>query len=208
MINSKQETTHILREKQIMHLLNQSNNPFVPTLFGTNQTDTELMFLIEFVRGCDLLSVLSTVKSFYHFYGAEVISCLIILHQQSIIYRDLKPEHVIIDQSGHIKLVDFGFAKQISSKTTTNCGTLVYVAPEVLKQTGTSFEADVWSLGVLIHEMICGQTPFNTEDTMNQYDAIVKCRPVYSSLLGAQLRELLEKIFVPDPQFRISLLQI
>ena len=114
MINSKQETTHILREKQIMNLLKSSNNPFVPTLFGTLQTDAELMFLIEFVRGCDLLSVLAAVKSFYHFYTAEVICCLVMLHQQSIVYRDLKPEHVIIDQSGHIKLVDFGFAKQIS----------------------------------------------------------------------------------------------
>ena len=174
-----------MREKQIMNLLKLSNNPFVPTLFATLQTDTELMFLIEFVRGCDLLSVLATVKSFYQFYTAEVICCLVMLHQQNIVYRDLKPEHVIIDQSGHTKLVDFGFAKQINQKTSTNCGTLVYVAPEVLKQTGTSFEADVWSLGVLIHEMISGLTPFNTEDTMNQYDAIVKCRPIYSTLLGA-----------------------
>jgi serine/threonine protein kinase len=101
--------------------------------------------------------------------------------------------------------VDFGFAKLISQKTMTNCGTLVYVAPEVLKLTGTSFEADVWSLGVVIHEMICGQTPFHCEDPMEQYDAIAKCRPKYSSQLGAQLRELLERIFVPDPPFRITL---
>jgi len=87
---------------------------------------------------------------------AEILCCLEKLHSLNIIYRDLKPEHVIIDSAGHTKLVDFGFAKFLKEKTTTNCGTLVYVAPEILKQTGTSFEADVWSLGVIIHEMICG----------------------------------------------------
>jgi serine/threonine protein kinase len=80
-----------------MNLINQSKNPFVPKIFCTYQTDTDLMFLFEFVRGCDLLSVLPTVKSFYHFYAAEVLCCLTMLHNQNIVYRDLKPEHVIID---------------------------------------------------------------------------------------------------------------
>ena len=65
MINSKQEASHILREKSIMNILNTSSNPFVPTLYATQQTDDELMFLIEFIRGCDLLSVLTRVRSFY-----------------------------------------------------------------------------------------------------------------------------------------------
>lgn len=98
------------------------------------------------------------------FYTAEVICALEHLHSNLIVYRDLKPEHVMIDQDGHCKLVDFGFAKRFSRsdakknalRTFTNCGTPDYIAPEVLRGVGASFEADIWSLGVLMTEIISG----------------------------------------------------
>ena len=103
-------------------------------------------------------------KEWVCFYAAEILVALEILHENKIIYRDLKPENVVIDGQGHIKLIDFGFAKRLHSSTNakhhyrayTNCGTVGYTAPEVLMSLGASFEADIWSLGVMIAEMISG----------------------------------------------------
>lgn len=104
------------------------------------------------------------------FYTAEVICALEFLHGnnrclynlilgQKILYRDLKPENIMLTSTGHIKLVDFGFSKQLTDqnlRTMTNCGTPAYTAPEVIKGFGHSFEVDIWSLGVLICELING----------------------------------------------------
>jgi protein kinase A len=103
-------------------------------------------------------------KQWVKFYSAEIILALEILHFQKVIYRDLKPENVVIDVNGHIKLIDFGFAKRLSSssnpkhhyRTHTNCGTVGYTAPEVLLNLGASFEADIWSLGIMLCEMLSG----------------------------------------------------
>lgn len=96
------------------------------------------------------------------FYAAEVICALQHLHGCNIVFRDLKSEHVMIDQTGHCKLIDMGFAKEFTSKkkedekTYTNCGTPDYMAPEIIKGIGASFQADIWSLGVLIAEICSG----------------------------------------------------
>ena len=123
---------------------------------------------MDFVKGCDLLSRIRgnelAVKNNMHYYAAEVICALEHLHKHLIVYRDLKPEHVMLDNSGHCQLVDFGFAKRFTRqdeqrnqlRTFTNCGTPDYIAPEVLRGVGSSFQADIWSLGVLICEIISG----------------------------------------------------
>jgi len=93
------------------------------------------------------------------FYISEVLQALEFLHQNNVVYRDLKPENIVLSMKdrGHIKLVDFGFAKIIkTAKTITNCGTPVYIAPEILRGTGHSYKVDIWSLGVLIVEIISG----------------------------------------------------
>lgn len=131
---------------------------------------------MDFVKGCDLLSRIRAneigVKNNIQFYVAEVTCAIEHLHNNLIIYRDLKPEHVMIDSEGHCQLVDFGFAKRFHQKdrtknqmkTYTNCGTPDYIAPEVLRGIGTSFEADIWSLGVFICEIISGRTPFHNDN--------------------------------------------
>lgn len=108
---------------------------------------------------------------------------------------------------GHVKLVDFGFAKMLSKtnrRTETNCGTPAYIAPEILKSIPYSYEVDVWSFGVLLVEIVSGQTPFHAEDTKGIYEKVVKCQPTYSSLINPQLRDLLNKIFILDQDNRIK----
>ena len=99
-----------------------------------------------------------------------------------MVYRDLKPENIMLqmEQAGHIKLVDFGFAKilKTGAKTKTNCGTPAYIAPEVLIQGGPgySYQADIWSLGILMYELATGQTPFTGQSVKEIYDNILKCK--------------------------------
>lgn len=137
------------------------------------------------------------------------------LHRLNIVYRDLKPEHVLIDTNGHCKLVDFGLSAILksssnssNSKCFTNCGTPEYVAPEVLKEIGTRYEADIWSLGVLIHELITGETPFHHEDPTQVYENVLHCKAKYAATINKPQKELLEQIFVADPCFRLTLEQI
>lgn len=111
---------------------------------------------------------------------------------------------------GHIKLVDFGFAKMLTNRvegrTRTNCGTPAYIAPEILKDMPYSYEVDIWSFGVVLAEIVQGQTPFHAEDTKGIYEKIVKCEPTYNSLMASQyqLRDLLSKIFVLDQDNRLK----
>lgn len=124
-------------------------------------------------------------------------------------YRDLKPENIVLSnrQRGHIKLVDFGFSKSLRliGKTHTNCGTPVYIAPEIIQGIGHSYEVDVWSLGILICELATGQTPFQAESTKAVYERIRMCHPIYNRKVTNVVRDLLDKIFVTDPSMRISL---
>ena len=147
------------------------------------------------------------------FYATETLLALQYLHQRHIIYRDLKPENIVLSMTerGHLKLVDFGFAKSLKSKsqkTMTNCGTPAYIAPEILKNVQYSYEVDVWSFGVLMVEIVSGQSPFQAETTTEIYEKVVKCEPTYSYLVGPQLRDLLSKIFVPDQENRLTFKEI
>lgn len=114
-----------------------------------------------------------TQKKWAKFYAAEVLVALEMLHKNNIIYRDLKPDNIVIDRDGHIKLIDFGFAKCLSSsnkyRTFTNCGTLGYTAPEVLLNvtSGYSFQADVWTFGIFLCELLQGFIPFDHRDDPN-----------------------------------------
>jgi serine/threonine protein kinase len=124
-------------------------------------------FVFEFLPGRDLFWVLQNEnrlfraggrKQWVTFYGTEIVAALDLIHKNQVLYRDLKPDNVMIDADGHIKLIDFGFSKLLNSKQRafTNCGTVGYTAPEVLGGSGYSYQADVWSFGILLVEMLSG----------------------------------------------------
>ena len=113
-----------------------------------------------------------------------------------------------MSEQGHIKFVDYGFAKQLKStnqKCHTNCGTPQYVAPEILMGIGHSFKADIWSLGVLIFEIQSGQTPFQAETVLQIFEKVNSCQVNYNWKIKSNLGELLDRIFVTDPEQRIGL---
>lgn len=105
------------------------------------------------------------------FYAAEMILGIQYMHSKGIVFRDIKPENVLITEDGHIKLADFGFAKRLlnHSKTFTFCGTPEYMAPEILFKSGYDYSVDWWSLGVVIFEMLTGYSPFYDTDPLKIY---------------------------------------
>lgn len=131
----------------------------------------------------------------------------------NILYRDLKPENILLDAKGHIKLIDFGFAKQLKNikkdRAYTNCGTPGYVAPEVLTGQGYNYKADIWSIGILICEMIGGFTPFsNKDETDSPHKIMEKINTNQLSLpknLNNVTRDIVKNILVYEPNSRFDI---
>jgi len=139
------------------------------------------------------------------FYIAEVVLAMEYLHSKNIVYRDLKPENLLIDSFGHIKLTDFGFAKVIDdNRTYTMCGTPEYLAPEVIKGKGHGVEVDWWAVGVLLFEMLAGYPPFYDEDPFGIYEKILLKRITFPSHFSNSSRDLIKKLLAHDRTKRLG----
>ena len=130
------------------------------------------------------------------FYTAEVVSALSYLHSLQIVYRDLKPENLLLDSDGHVKIVDFGLSKYLTGATRSVCGTPEYVAPEVILNKGHDISADYWSLGVLMFELLTGTPPFTGTDPMKTYNIILKGIDAidFPRNITARAKELIKKL--------------
>ncbi|TSK22795.1 cGMP-dependent protein kinase 1 [Bagarius yarrelli] len=165
---------HIRSEKLIMQ---EAHSDFIVRTFKDSKY---LYMLMEACLGGELWTILRDRGSFddstTRFYTACVVEAFAYLHSKGIIYRDLKPENLILDHRGYAKLVDFGFAKKIGfgKKTWTFCGTPEYVAPEIILNKGHDISADYWSLGILMYELLTGSPPFSGPDPMKTYNIILR----------------------------------
>lgn len=132
------------------------------------------------------------------FYAAMIFSVFEHLHSKDIIYRDLKPENIMIGDDGYLKLIDFGFAKEVKTRTYTVCGTPEYIAPEILLQKGYGKSVDWWTFGVLIYEMHCGSAPFTDDDPMTIYKMILNKKPKYPAGFEKQVKSLTKHLLRRD----------
>ncbi|KAJ2989445.1 hypothetical protein NUW58_g3461 [Xylaria curta] len=173
------------------------------------QDAKNLYMVMDFVEGGELFSLLRKSGRFPNpvakFYAAEVTLALEYLHSRNIIYRDLKPENLLLDRHGHLKITDFGFAKRVPDKTWTLCGTPDYLAPEVVSNKGYNKSVDWWSLGILIYEMLCGYTPFwDSGSPMKIYENILRGKVKYPAYVHPDAQDLLERLITPDLTKRLG----
>nr|CAD7432254.1 unnamed protein product [Timema monikensis] len=174
----QQQEDHAYNEKTVM--LECAECPFIARLYRTYRDTKYIYFLMEACLGGDVFTVLQKHKKFQdntaRFMVACVVEALVFLHDRGFIYRDLKPENLLIDSTGYIKMTDFGFAKRIgtSGKTWTFAGTPEYVAPEIILNRGHDRSVDYWALGVLIYELLSGSPPFRGTDHLKTYGLILK----------------------------------
>ncbi|XP_018571360.1 ribosomal protein S6 kinase 2 beta isoform X2 [Anoplophora glabripennis] len=198
------------RTKMERNILVEVEHSFIVKLHYAFQTAGKLYLILDFLRGGDLFSRLSKEVMFTEedvkFYLAELALALHHLHTLGIIYRDLKPENVLLDADGHIALTDFGLSKLPleEGKAYSFCGTVEYMAPEVVNRKGHTFAADWWSFGVLMFEMLTGALPFqgsNRKDTMTQ---ILKAKLGMPPNLSPEAQSLLRVLFKRNPANRLG----
>jgi len=171
-----------VRERRLLEAA--SGHPFIASLLGAYKDSRAIYVLLELCPGGELFSLLQRhrrglPRSAARFYSGCVVSMLAHLHTRNIVYRDLKPENLLFDSKGYLKLVDFGFAKIVHTHTYTLCGTPEYLAPEILMGVGHNSCADLWSLGCLIFEMLASYPPFYHRNTAAIYSMILTQKPVF-----------------------------
>ncbi|XP_029799128.1 ribosomal protein S6 kinase alpha-2 [Suricata suricatta] len=171
-----------VRSKMERDILAEVSHPFIVKLHYAFQTEGKLYLILDFLRGGDLFSRLSKEVMFTEedvkFYLAELALALDHLHGLGIIYRDLKPENILLDEEGHIKITDFGLSKEAidhDKRAYSFCGTIEYMAPEVVNRRGHTQSADWWSFGVLMFEMLTGSLPFQGKDRKETMALILNC---------------------------------
>jgi len=225
-IMKRNEARHIMSERNV--LLKNIRHPFLVSLKYSFQTIDKLYFVLDYVNGGELFFHLQRERHFPEarakFYAAEIACAIAYLHSQNIIYRDLKPENLLLDSDGHIKLTDFGLCKEnigdaagagrktekgdgekeMKSTTSTFCGTPEYLAPEVLRKQPYTMAVDWWCLGAVLFEMLFGLPPFYSRDTAKMYDAILHEPLRIRNTVSRPAQVLLDGLLQKNPSNRLG----
>jgi len=206
-----QQIEHLKSEKTILEEISFDPHPFIVNLASSFQDKRYMYMVLEYVVGGEFFTHLRNAGCFDNtasqFYSAHIVLIFENLHSQDIIYRDLKPENLLLDEDGYIKITDFGFAKKVEFKTYTLCGTPEYIAPEVLLNKGHGKGVDWWTLGILIYEMLSGEPPFVDEDPMGIYQQILSGKIVFPRGFDKAAKSLIKKLLTADLTKRFGCLK-
>ena len=193
------QTEHIFNELNIMPYL---DHPFILKFVSFFQDVNYLYLAYEFLPGGDLFTKLKSDNKFTleksQFYIGQVIIALEYFHNHNIIYRNLKPENILINKNGYIKITDFELVKKIEDRTYTLCGTPGYMAPEIILNTGYGMGVDWWAVGILLYEMICGVDPFDDDSPMKIYENILEGKIKFSSDFDDKSKSLIKHLLERD----------
>ena len=211
-----QQVEHMLAEKAILEAISKGSDgltrhPFIVALYSTFQDSCFLYMVLEYINGGEFFTHLRRQgrleNNAARFYCASVATIFSHLHKDDIIYRDLKPENLLLDHQGFLKITDFGFAKKVLFKTYTLCGTPEYIAPEVLLNKGHGKGVDWWTLGILMFEMLAGQPPFVDDDPMGIYQQILAGSISFPRYFDRNAKSLIKKLLVADLTKRFGCLK-
>lgn len=206
----REEVDHTLAERKVLEM--NKNNAFLVGLKYSFQTDTKLYLLLDYVPGGELFNHLQIEQFFSEerslFYTAQLVLALEFLHKNDIMYRDLKPENVLLDFTGYLALTDFGLCKmgmKHDTHTWTFCGTPEYMAPEVIKQQGYGRDIDWWSIGILLYEMLSGLPPFYDENVHTMYSKILFQPLTFDNgRIRPNAKDLISRLLERDPTKRLG----
>ncbi|XP_076054610.1 serine/threonine-protein kinase N isoform X3 [Oratosquilla oratoria] len=209
-IIARDEVESLLAEKRIFEVANSVRHPFLVNLFACFQTESHVCFVMEYAAGGDLMmhihaDVFDEPRAV--FYAACVVLGLQYLHDNKIIYRDLKLDNLLLDTEGYVKIADFGLCKEgmgYGDRTGTFCGTPEFLAPEVLTETSYTRAVDWWGLGVLIFEMLVGESPFPGDDEEEVFDSIVNDEVRYPRFLSIEAVAIMRKLLRKHPDRRLG----
>ena len=208
LLKEKNQEIHTKSERDLMVKV---HCPFIINIKSAFQDEKYLYIVTDFMQGGDLYYHLHGKRIFdfgeAQFYISEIVLALDYLHKNNMIYRDLKPENILIDSEGHIKLTDFGLSKILNSsveRSFTICGTLQYIAPEMMTKKGYDNMIDWWSLGCLIYEMFAGKFAFKFERNEPINFELYKKKLEFPRRMDEDAKDLINKLLVLEPKKRLG----
>lgn len=199
---------HVLNERNVMLALDHT---FILKLHNSYKDNRYIYFLLELAPGGELFTFLRKAGRFNEkaskFYASSVVTVFEQLHSKLIVYRDLKPENLILDDKGFLKVCDFGLAKVVTDRTWTLCGTPDYLAPEIILSKGHNKAVDYWALGILIYEMCAGFVPYYSDDPMEVYQFILAGDLKFPSHFSRACMDLVTKLLTQNQAKRIGMMK-